>query len=84
MTSMADLQAQGLVDAKGLTMFNTLHELQETSCEVYAGNELFGTYDEKSGRFVYLTYREFGHKVDECRAVLKHLGEYDASGETSD
>jgi hypothetical protein len=73
--SMADFQAQGLVDGHGLTMFNTLHELQLTACKVYPNNELFGTFSEKSGHFEYLTYRDFGEKVDECRAVLKHLGQ---------
>lgn len=72
--SMADFQAQGLVDSQGLTVFNTLHELQTTACKVYSDNELFGTFSEASGHFEYLTYKDFGEKVDECRAVLKHLG----------
>ncbi|KAG7374459.1 long-chain-fatty-acid-CoA ligase [Nitzschia inconspicua] len=72
--SMADFHDQGLIDSQGLTLFDTLHELQETSCTVFADNELFGTYNDKSGKFEYLSYKEFGQKVDECRAVLKHLG----------
>jgi hypothetical protein len=74
-TTVVDFEDQGLVDSQGLTAFDTLHELQEASCKVYASNELFGTYNELSGQFEYLKYWEFGQKVDECRAVLKHLGE---------
>ncbi|KAL3922081.1 MAG: hypothetical protein SGILL_002395 [Bacillariaceae sp.] len=74
-SSLADFQDQGLVDSSGLTQFNTLHELQLTACKVYPDNELFGTFSESSGRFEYFTYKDFGQKVEECRAVLKHLGE---------
>jgi hypothetical protein len=74
-TSDLDFMAGGFVDSQRLTVFNTLHELQDTSCKVYANNELFGTYNDASGKFEYIKYWEFGQKVDECRAVLKHLGE---------
>lgn len=73
-TCVNDSDAKGLVDSQGLTIFDTLHELQETSCKVYANNELFGTYNDLLGNFEYIKYSEFGQKVDECRAVLKHLG----------
>mmetsp|Transcript_9787 Transcript_9787/g.17291 ORF Transcript_9787/g.17291 Transcript_9787/m.17291 type:complete len:695 (+) Transcript_9787:69-2153(+) len=69
-----DFREQGLLDSEGMTVFRTLHELQEVACKVYAENELFGTYNENSRRFEYITYKEFGNKVRECRAVLKHLG----------
>ena len=71
-----DIEAQGLLDSKGLTVFDTLHQLQETSCEVFSNNDLFGTFNDKSGKFEYMTYEDFGQKVSECRAVLKHLGEF--------
>jgi hypothetical protein len=74
-TSVEDFRGQGLLDSQGLTVFDTLHELQETSCKVYANNELFGTFNDESGNFEYLTYKDFGQKVVECRRVLKHLGE---------
>lgn len=80
---VADFRDQGLVDSNDLTVFSTLHELQETSCKVYANNDLFGTYNDESGSFEYLTYREFGQKVDKCRAVLKHLGTWDAIKDTN-
>lgn len=66
----------GLIDNRGMTVFNTLHELQEVACQVYANNELFGTFSDQTQKFEYLTYKEFGHKVEECRAVLKHLGKW--------
>lgn len=74
-TTKTNFQDQGLLDAQGLTVFNTLHELQETACKVYPKNELFGTFSEESLKFEYLSYEEFGGKVDKCRSVLSHLGE---------
>jgi len=69
----------GYLDDEGLTIFSTLHDMQVRSCEVYAENELFGSYDEKENNFKYVTYEQFGNQVDKCRAVLKDLGveEYD-------
>jgi hypothetical protein len=65
---------QGLLDNQGMTVFNTLHELQEVACKVYGNNELFGTFSGETQQFEYLTYKQFGGKVEECRAVLKNLG----------
>jgi hypothetical protein len=76
LTSSTVLQKDGLVDNNGLTIFNTLHELQEVSCTVFGKNELFGAYNEISGQFEYLTYDDFGTKVKECRTLLRHLGTY--------
>jgi hypothetical protein len=76
-SSLSDLQAQGLVDDNRLTIFKTLHELQDVACRVYPENELFGTFNEESGKFEFMTYQVFGRKVEECRAVLQHLGECD-------
>jgi hypothetical protein len=73
-SSRADFQKQGLLDNEGLTVFNTLHELQEVACSVYSENELFGTFNDSSGQFEYLTYGDFGKQVEECRALLRHLG----------
>ena len=64
----------GYLDAEGLTIFDTLHDMQTRSCSVYAENELFGSYDDKTNNFKYVTYEEFGGQVDKCRAVLKDLG----------
>ena len=76
--SAADVQAwqeRGVIDDRQLVNFETLHEMQVNSCEVYARNELFGTYMEASNSFEWMTYAEYAEKVDKCRAVLKDLGE---------
>ena len=64
----------GYLDNDGLTVFDTLHDMQVRSCAVYAENELFGSYDETENKFKYVTYEEFGGQVDKCRSVLKDLG----------
>lgn len=51
-----------------------IDEMQVNSCKVYADNDLFGTYDEASKSFEYITYQEYANRVDRCRAVLKDLG----------
>ena len=65
---------EGFLDEKGLTIFNTLHEMIHGSCRVYAHNELFGTYSPTTEKFEYMTYEEFGNKVNQCRSMLKNLG----------
>jgi hypothetical protein len=67
-------QELGFLDEKGLTTFDTLHEMQVRSCKVYAENDLFGTYQKDSNSFEYMTYEEYGDKVDKCRATLRDLG----------
>jgi hypothetical protein len=69
------LQEVGYLDEKGLTAFDTLHEMQLRSCAVFAENDLFGTYDPESEKFVYETFQDYANQVDRCRAVLKDLGE---------
>jgi hypothetical protein len=69
-----EFQALGYLDEQKLTLFDTLHEMQVRSCEIYAENDLFGSYDAKDDCFKYITYSEFGEKVDRCRTVLKDLG----------
>jgi long-chain acyl-CoA synthetase len=75
-------QKEGLLDEKGLTVFDTLHEMQLSSCQVYSQNELFGTFSPKSEKFEWMTYEEYGKKVDQCRSMLKDLGveQYDKVG----
>eukprot|EP00529_Nitzschia_sp_RCC80_P017867 CAMPEP_0113495474 /NCGR_PEP_ID=MMETSP0014_2-20120614/29629_1 /TAXON_ID=2857 /ORGANISM="Nitzschia sp." /LENGTH=843 /DNA_ID=CAMNT_0000389375 /DNA_START=149 /DNA_END=2681 /DNA_ORIENTATION=- /assembly_acc=CAM_ASM_000159 len=75
-SSRAFSSSQQLVDGEtGLLKFNTLHELQENACQVYShDHELFGTFSESSQKFEYMTYSDFGQRVEECRSVLKDLG----------
>lgn len=66
-----------LYDESNLLKFNTLHELQSNASIAFADNPLFGTYTEKEEKepyFDYMTYSEFGAKVDTCRALLHDLG----------
>ena len=67
---------EGLLDENGLTIFDTLHEMIHGSCRVYAQNELFGTFNPSSEKFEYMTYDEFGAKVNQCRSMLKNLGTF--------
>jgi hypothetical protein len=64
----------GILDDQGLTVFDTLHEMQVNSCQVFKDNELFGTYDQASNDFKYMTYDEYNQKVNQCRSLLKDLG----------
>ena len=76
--SFDDLQKQGITDSDGILKFSTLHELQQNATKAFANNELFGTFvsKENGGKddFEFMTYKEFGEKTDQCRAVLKELG----------
>lgn len=71
------LREHGIFCEDNLLKFNTLHELQKRSSIAFAENPIFGTYTDVDGdpRFEYMNYREFGEKVDQCRTVLKDLGE---------
>lgn len=61
------------MDSHDLLQFNTLHELQKNSSEAFGTNSLFGTHNgkEEGGEFEWMTYEEWGRKVDACRTVLK-------------
>jgi hypothetical protein len=67
-------QAKGFLDERGLTAFDTLHEMQVRSCQVFAQRELFGTYSKESKKFEWMTYQEYDNAINQCRAVLKDLG----------
>jgi hypothetical protein len=67
-------QAKGYLDERGLTVFDTLHEMQVRSCKVFAPKDLFGTYSDESKKFEWMTFQDYEQAVDKCRAVLKDLG----------
>ena len=67
-------QNEGWMDSDGLTVFNTLHELVDRSCHLFADRKMFGTYNEEVNKFEWMTYANFDDKVHQCRAVLKDLG----------
>jgi long-chain acyl-CoA synthetase len=50
----------------------SLVDMQEKSCRKHADNRLFGV--KKNGAYQWITYREFGGRVDAFRAALASLG----------
>lgn len=64
----------GYLDDDGLTVFDTLHDMQVRSCHVFADRPLFGTYSNDSKKFEWMSYHEYAHKVDCCRAFLQSVG----------
>lgn len=71
------LQERGILGDDDLLKFNTLHELQDHASVAFDKNSLFGTYVEKKenkGQYEWMTYGEFGDKVNLCRSVLNDLG----------
>jgi hypothetical protein len=66
-----------ILDERNLLKFETLHELQDHARQAFATNELFGTYvadDKDGGKFEWMTYEDWGHRVEKCRSVLKDMG----------
>ena len=75
-SSKQRFQEEGILDQDGLVQFDTLHEMQSRACAVFENNQLFGTFSESSESFEYMTYGEYGRKVNQCRMVLKDLGKW--------
>lgn len=67
-------QELGVLDGQGLTKFDTLHELQVNSSIVFKEHDLFGTYNEESKSYHYISYDEYNQTVNRCRVLLKELG----------
>mmetsp|Transcript_14845 Transcript_14845/g.23049 ORF Transcript_14845/g.23049 Transcript_14845/m.23049 type:complete len:675 (-) Transcript_14845:2262-4286(-) len=74
--------AESLVDERNLLRFDTLATLQKNACQVFAENELFGTYSEETKQFEWIDYAEFDKRVGKVRSVLIDLGvkEFDKVG----
>ena len=71
------LQERGVYDHRNLLKFDTIHELQANATIAFSDNPIFGTYTEREGQdpqFEYMTYKDYGEKVDTCRTLLKDLG----------
>lgn len=49
---------KGILDERGLVKFDTLHNMQVRSCQVYAPKNLFATYSPDSQQFEWMTYVE--------------------------
>jgi hypothetical protein len=74
-TQIQSLQAEGVLDDKGLVNFDTLHDLHMNSCKTFGSAELFGTFNKDKKIFEWDTYTVFGEQVMKTRAVLKDIGE---------
>jgi len=51
-------QQRGILDERGLVNFDTLHNMQVRSCEVFAHKNLFATFSEESQSFEWMTFQE--------------------------
>lgn len=54
--------------------YSNLVDLYATSVERFADNPLLGARDDASETWNWLTFREFGALIDQCRAGLSGLG----------
>ncbi len=61
------------ISTRAFLEFDTLHSLSSNAANAYASNPLFGTF--RNDKFEWMSYEEFGRRVDVCRAVLKEVGE---------
>ena len=52
--------------------FETLVDIFQRSTREYAGRELFG--EKKDGQWRWMTYGQFGERVDDARSGLAQLG----------
>jgi hypothetical protein len=48
----------GHVDDRGLLMFDTLHEMQIRSCQIFSKKNLFSTYSPETKQFEWMTYQQ--------------------------
>jgi long-subunit acyl-CoA synthetase (AMP-forming) len=53
---------------------NNLVDLFEQSVAKYPDNRLFGTKNQASGQYEWVTYRYVADRVDHLRGALKKLG----------
>lgn len=57
--------------------FDTLHSLNSNAVKKYESNPLFGTF--RNDKFEWMTYGEFGTRVEKCRALLSDVGKLNCS-----
>ena len=61
-------------DENGFIEFNNLHDLQVFASQEFAERDLFGTFSPESKSFEWISFADYGNRVDQCRALLKDLG----------
>jgi acyl-CoA synthetase (AMP-forming)/AMP-acid ligase II len=52
--------------------FTTLVDLQAQSCTLFSDRPCFGSRSDKGDKYVWVTYGEFGRRVEKFRNVLVH------------
>ncbi len=53
---------------------DNLVELVEKATDKFKNNNLFGTKNKKTGEYEWLSYKDFGYKIDNFRSGLASLG----------
>lgn len=73
--SVHTVVARGLATtASSPIVFTTLVELQTKSCQHFASKNCLGVRSGKGEKYDWITYTEFGQRVERMRNVLKHHG----------
>ena len=70
--SVSNIVDKDLVPPYSEFNFNTLAELQQKACALYAKNPMLGT--KVGSSYEWITYAEFGLQVEKFRGVLCNLG----------
>ena len=52
--------------------FSSLVDMQESVCAEFAQRQALGT--KRNGRYEWITFEEFGRRIDACRAALAQMG----------
>jgi Long-chain acyl-CoA synthetases (AMP-forming) len=72
---MKDLSAAQIKELdKYYTSPNNLVDLFESSVKRYPNNRLFGTKNQASGQYEWVTFKQVADRVDNLRGALKKLG----------
>ena len=73
--NMKDLSVAQIKELdKYYTSPNNLVDLFESSVKRYPNNRLFGTKNQASGQYEWVTFKQVADRVDNLRGALKKLG----------
>lgn len=57
-----------------VTEFDTLVSMQQQTVKLHADNKCFGTKNQETKQYEWMTYAEWGEKVEAFSSALKHFG----------
>ena len=60
------------ISSAQITEFENLCELQAKACETFSDRPCFGSRSEKGDKYDWISYKEFGRRVEKFRNVLSH------------